>query len=88
VQGAFHTHIRAHVLARTAFAVQTTQLHRVCLQATFLRGSSSGAVNEQLESELEKLDEEELETKCRRSGVSRKGGRQAQVSIHLQNDAH
>ena len=59
-------------------------------QATFLRsgGDASAAVNTALEAELEALGDEELELRCRRAGVSRKGGRSAQVSRLLALDAY
>ncbi|KAL4450080.1 hypothetical protein ABPG77_010749 [Micractinium sp. CCAP 211/92] len=60
------------------------------LQATFLRsGGASGAThNSALEAELEALGDDELDTRCRRSGVSRKGGRSAQISRLLAVDAY
>jgi U2-associated protein SR140 len=50
-------------------------------QATFLRGAGAGAnaPNPELEAEYEALGDEELELKCRRSGLTRRGGRAAQV---------
>ncbi len=57
-------------------------------QATFLRGSSEGGSNAELEAELEALTPEELEARCRRCGVSRKGGKSAQISRLLSLDAY
>ena len=59
-------------------------------QATFLRsgGDASAPANSQLESDLEGLGDEELELRCRRAGVSRKGGRSAQISRLLALDAY
>ncbi|GAB4814277.1 hypothetical protein N2152v2_001323 [Parachlorella kessleri] len=56
--------------------------------ATFLRGSSQTGGNPELEAELEALPPEELEARCRRSGLSRKGGKAAQVSRLLSLDAY
>ena len=51
------------------------------VQATFLRGPAAGAEeNAELAAELEALPDEELETRCRRSGLSKRGGRAAQIS--------
>lgn len=51
------------------------------MQATFLRGSASGLEEDaELAAELETLPDEELETRCRRSGLSKRGGRAAQIS--------
>ena len=51
------------------------------VQATFLRGSASRLDNDaELAAELEALPDEELETRCRRSGLSKRGGRAAQIS--------
>ncbi len=36
--------------------------------------------NAELAAELEGLPDEELETRCRRSGLSKRGGRAAQLS--------
>ncbi|PRW57019.1 U2 snRNP-associated SURP motif-containing -like isoform X1 [Chlorella sorokiniana] len=60
------------------------------LQATFLRsgGDASAPANSVLEAELEGLGDEELELRCRRAGVSRKGGRSAQISRLLALDAY
>ncbi len=45
-------------------------------QATFLRGPAGGAApGGALAAELDALPQEALETRCRRSGVSRRGGR-------------
>jgi len=45
-------------------------------QATFLRGpGGGGAPGGALAAELDALPQEALETRCRRSGVSRRGGR-------------
>lgn len=52
-------------------------------QATFLRGtsalSSKRTGNPSLAAELEELDDDRLETRCRRNGLSKKGGRDMQV---------
>lgn len=56
-----------------------------------MRGSSEGAgaaTNAELEAELEALAPEELEARCRRAGLSRKGGKSAQVSRLLSLDAY
>lgn len=47
----------------------------------FLRSSATGttAPSEELAAELAALSDEALESRCRRSGVSSKDGRQAQV---------
>ena len=65
------------------------------LQATFLRASTGGggdgegaAPNEALDAELEALPDDELEIRCRRAGLSRKGGRGAQISRLLALDAY
>ena len=52
------------------------------LQATFLRGPVAGLGEEDasLAAELEALPEEDLEMRCRRSGLSKRGGRAAQSS--------
>ena len=51
------------------------------MQATFLRGSASGLEEDaELAAELEALPDEELETRCRRSGLSKRDGRAAQIS--------
>ena len=51
------------------------------MQATFLRGPAAGAEeNAELAAELEALPDEEVETRCRRSGLSRRSGRAAQIS--------
>ncbi len=51
------------------------------MQATFLRSSASGLEEDaELAAELEALPDEELETRCRRSGLSKRGGRAAQIS--------
>ncbi len=51
------------------------------MQATFLRGPAPGVEeNAELAAELEGLPDEELETRCRRSGLSKRGGRAAQLS--------
>ena len=64
-------------------------LHTYCsgdLQATFLRGISALAGGKREVSagaaELEELDDEQLETRCRRNGLSKKGGRDMQA-LHL-----
>jgi len=59
-------------------------------QATFLRsgGDASAPASSLLEAELEGLGDEELELRCRRAGVSRKGGRSAQISRLLALDAY
>ena len=49
------------------------------MQATFLRGPVAGEENAELAAELEVLPDEELETRCRRSGLSKRGGRGAQI---------
>lgn len=53
------------------------------MQATFLRGtsalSSKKAGNLSLAAELEELDNDRLDTRCRRNGLSKKGGREMQV---------
>jgi len=49
------------------------------MQATFLRGPVAGEENAELAAELEALPDEELETRCRRSGLSKRGGRGAQI---------
>ena len=53
------------------------------LQATFLRSASTLSTakvqNPELEAELMGLSEDDLSLKCRRSGLSRKGDRAAQV---------
>lgn len=53
------------------------------MQATFLRGtsalSSKKAGNPSLAAELEELDNDRLDTRCRRNGLSKKGGREMQV---------
>eukprot|EP00891_Asterochloris_glomerata_P009463 jgi/Astpho2/9463/Aster-x1581 len=58
------------------------------LQATFLRSASSLSTakvqNPELEAELMALSEEDLALKCRRSGLSRKGDRVAQVQRLLE----
>lgn len=55
------------------------------LQATFLRGGLAGDVpdNPKLRAELEGLAPEALETRCRRNGVSRRGGAADQVIRHV-----
>ena len=57
------------------------------LQATFLRSASSLSTakvqNPALEAELIGLSEEDLALKCRRSGLSRKGDRAAQVGWYM-----
>ena len=51
------------------------------MQATFLRGPTAGAEeNAELAAELEAMPDEELETRVRRSGLSKRGGRAAQIS--------
>lgn len=54
------------------------------LQATFLRGtsalSSKKTENPSLAAELEELDGDRLDTRCRRNGLSKTGGRDMQVS--------
>lgn len=53
------------------------------VQATFLRGasalSSRKAENPALAAELEELGDDQLDTRCRRNGLSKKGGREMQV---------
>ncbi len=53
------------------------------LQATFLRGASAlsnrKAENPVLAGELEQLQDDQLDTRCRRNGLSKKGGRDMQV---------
>ena len=45
-------------------------------QATFLRGPSAAAAPDSaLQAELEALPQEALETRCQRSGLSRRGSR-------------
>ena len=60
------------------------------LQATFLRPPPAAAApaNAELAAELAVQRDEDLETRCRRSGLSRKGGRAAQVSRLLALDAY
>lgn len=57
------------------------------MQATFLRGtsalSSRKTENPSLAAELEELDGDRLDTRCRRNGLSKKGGRDMQVPAHL-----
>ncbi len=64
---------RIHVLTNTVFL----------LQATFLRGASvlsnRKAENPVLAAELEQLQDDQLDTRCRRNGLSKKGGRDMQV---------
>lgn len=73
---------------------QSTLLHvQICtvnkrMQATFLRGtsalSSKKVENPSLAAELEELDGDRLDTRCRRNGLSKKGGRDMQVrTCHL-----
>lgn len=52
------------------------------LQAAFLRGPAAGLGEEDasLAAELEVLPVEALEMRCRRSGLSKRGGRAAQIS--------
>ncbi|KAL3151330.1 hypothetical protein ABBQ38_013163 [Trebouxia sp. C0009 RCD-2024] len=58
------------------------------LQATFLRGtsalSSKKAGNPSLAAELEELDNDRLDTRCRRNGLSKKGGREMQIQRLLE----
>ena len=53
------------------------------VQATFLRGTSALAGGKRessaAASELEELNDDQLETRCRRNGLSRQGGRDLQV---------
>jgi len=53
------------------------------LQATFLRGASAlsnrKTENPVLAAELEQLQDDQLDTRCRRNGLSKKGGRDMQV---------
>lgn len=42
------------------------------LQAMFLRGSSSGGDETELAAELNALSSDELDTRCRRNGLSRR----------------
>ena len=61
------------------------------MQATFLRGasalSSRKTENPSLAAELEELDNDQLDTRCRRNGLSKKGGRDMQVqSAYLLHD--
>lgn len=57
------------------------------MQATFLRGTSALAAGKRESSaaatELEELDDELLETRCRRNGLSKKGGRDMQVFVRV-----
>ena len=51
-------------------------------QATFLRGPSAAAAPDAaLQAELEALPQEALETRCRRSGLSRRGSRADMVRV-------
>ena len=52
------------------------------LQATFLRGPVAGLGEDDasLAAELDALPDEDLEMRCRRSGLSKRGGRPAQIS--------
>ncbi|DBA82509.1 TPA: hypothetical protein ACH3X2_000737 [Trebouxia sp. C0005] len=58
------------------------------LQATFLRGASAlsnrKAENPVLAAELEQLQDDQLDTRCRRNGLSKKGGRDMQVQRLLE----
>lgn len=67
------------------------------LQVTFLRGgtgpsgsatASAGATNSALEAVLEGLTDEEIDTRCRNSGLSRKGGRDVQITRLLALDIY
>ena len=59
------------------------------LQATFLRGTSAlaskKAESPALAAELEQLDDDRLDTRCRRNGLSKKGGRDMQVLSFANN---
>lgn len=51
-------------------------------QATFLRGPAAAAAPDAtLQAELEALPQEALETRCRRSGLSRRGSRADMVRV-------
>ena len=58
-------------------------MNSLLIQATFLRGtsalSSKKTENPSLAAELEELDGDRLDTRCRRNGLSKKGGRDMQV---------
>jgi hypothetical protein len=56
-------------------------------QATFLRGSTASELpdNPELRAQLEALAPEELEMRCRRSGLSRRGTAADQVQRLLQS---
>ncbi len=64
------------------FHVAKAIVTALSLQATFLRGPVAGLGEEDasLAAELEALPDEELEMRCRRSGLSKRGGRAAQIS--------
>ena len=65
-----------------SFHVAEAVITALSLQATFLRGPVPGLGEEDasLAAELEALPEEELEMRCRRSGLSKRGSRAAQSS--------
>jgi len=50
----------------------------VMLQATFLRMGAAGD-HSRLEEELEALNEDDLDRRCRRNGICTKNGRSAMV---------
>lgn len=53
----------------------------VLVQATFLGGGSgSPSEDAELQTQIDALDDEALELRCRRSGLSRQGGRTAQTT--------
>ncbi len=60
-----------------------SSVHMLLMQATFLRGASAlfsrKTENPALAAELEELDSDQLDTRCRRNGLSKKGGRDMQV---------
>ena len=62
-------------------------MNSLLMQATFLRGtsalSSKKAENPGLAAELEELDGDRLDTRCRRNGLSKKGGQDMQVPSML-----
>lgn len=58
-------------------------------QATFLRGPSAAAAPDAaLQAELEALPQEALETRCRRSGLSRRGSRADMVRSRARSVCH
>lgn len=62
-------------------------MNSLLMQATFLRGtsalSSKKSENPSLAAELEELDGDRLDTRCRRNGLSKNGGRDMQVPTML-----